>query len=525
MANKLFEAYKNRIAVAEKLHMQSHGGARMNDQKKIVLSRVLDNTSRFLNEAFENSVGTQRSDMGLFKKFCLNISNIVLPNLIAYDLVMTVPMTGYTGYVTYLEFAYGSKKGQTNVGDLIESPFARGKVDANFTANLVEESKNFAESTTSIALAWAPVVPGTVSFKIDTYLDDGAGKIYKYTDGTEVTVLTNYVTEATDPNNGNLEGVAGRYVKTITGATEAGTIAYGLASTKGVRTGGVEPIYDSANAAVITLTTGVTGTTAIKYNYNNIAIPQNDLPTITAQMKGIALEAKARRIAVFYSQLAAFQAKTDYNQDIGELLSKRAVAELGYEIDTEIVNGLVDTAVANTSGDEAALLTFDRTRPIGISLDQHLESFAYVIENAAQIIYKRTQKYRPNYMVIAPDVLPVVAYLKGWQPTNSVANGPYHAGTVNGIKVFVSPNMAEGRFILGLNNNDLAASAAVYAPYMSIVPTQLLGFADGGMTQGFSTLYDFKILNPLLLVAGTITGNIYGVVGNSASPVYTATNN
>ena len=98
------------------------------------------------------------------------------------------------------------------------------------------------------------------------------------------------------------------------------------------------------------------------------------------------------------------------------------------EIDTEIVNGLVDTAVATTTEGEAAQLTFDLTRPIGISLDQHLESFAYVIETAAKIIYKRTQKYRPNYMIIAPDVLPVVSYLKGWQPTNSVANGPYHAG-------------------------------------------------------------------------------------------------
>lgn len=127
-------------------------------------------------------------------------------------------------------------------------------------------------------------------------------------------------------------------------------------------------------------------------------------------------------------------------------------------------------------------------------------------------------------MIIAPDVLPVVSYLKGWQPTNSVANGPYHAGTFNGIKVFVSPNIEAGRFALGLNNSDLAASAAVYAPYMAVVPTQLLGFADGGMSQGWSTLYDFKILNPLLLVAGTVTGSIYGVVGNSASPVYTATN-
>lgn len=34
---------------------------------------------------------------------------------------------------------------------------------------------------------------------------------------------------------------------------------------------------------------------------------------------------------------------------------------------------------------------------------------------------------------------------------------------------------------------------------MPLVPTQLLGFADGTMTQGFSTLYDMKILNNLLV--------------------------
>lgn len=30
---------------------------------------------------------------------------------------------------------------------------------------------------------------------------------------------------------------------------------------------------------------------------------------------------------------------------------------------------------------------------------------------------------------------------------------------------------------------------------MAIVPTQLLGLADGGMSQGFSTLYDMKLLS------------------------------
>ena len=30
---------------------------------------------------------------------------------------------------------------------------------------------------------------------------------------------------------------------------------------------------------------------------------------------------------------------------------------------------------------------------------------------------------------------------------------------------------------------------------MAIIPTQLLGFADGGMSQGFSTMYDMKLLS------------------------------
>lgn len=93
----------------------------------------------------------------------------------------------------------------------------------------------------------------------------------------------------------------------------------------------MERIYDAATAAVITLTTAVSGSADIEYKYNNRVIPQNDLPVITAQMRGITLEAKARRIAVFYSQIAAFQAKQDYGQDLGDLLSKRAVAELGYK--------------------------------------------------------------------------------------------------------------------------------------------------------------------------------------------------
>lgn len=46
---------------------------------------------------------------------------------------------------------------------------------------------------------------------------------------------------------------------------------------------------------------------------------------------------------------------------------------------------------------------------------------------------------------------------------------------------------------------------------MPIVPTSLMQFNDGGTTQGFSTLYDLKVLNKDLVVAGQVTGTTNAV--------------
>ena len=83
-------------------------------------------------------------------------------------------------------------------------------------------------------------------------------------------------------------------------------------------------------------------------------------------------------------------------------------------------------------------------------------------------------------------------------------NGPYKVGELDGMNVYVSPMMESGEFFLGLNGNDMLSSAGCYAPYMAIVPTQLLGTPDGGMAQGFSTWYAKALLNKNLLVAGKI---------------------
>lgn len=238
----------------------------------------------------------------------------------------------------------------------------------------------------------------------------------------------------------------------------------------------------------------------IAYEYDNEVIPQNDIPTINVRVASKSLIAKARRVAIYYSQIAAFQTKTDYGFDLGDQLAEKAIGQLAYEIDTEVT----DLLIANAEHSES--LEWSRTIPNAVSKAEHYEGFAEVVEIAKQIIYDRTKRFAPNYMLIASNILPILVFIKGFKAADTKnINGPYFAGTLNGVKVFVTPNIEAGKFILGVNGDDLMSSAAVYAPYMAVVPTQLLGYADGGNSQGFSTLYALEMLNANLLVAGKVT--------------------
>jgi hypothetical protein len=429
----LLETYSKRLAVSESVFSKAHDGAPLDNHRKMAVAMVLNNTNRFLNEAFASSVGTQRADLGEFKKFTLNLTTVALPNLIAMDLVIVQPMASISGFITYVKYTSGTTKGETTAGDVFNEPFKLGAVDKNWTSSAIVEPVTVTGSVgVEVTLAWTPVVANAF----------GAGQTVKFI------------------------------------AADDGAISY-LTVTDGKVT--------------------VPETGKIAYFYNNEIIPQVALPTVNAQIESIALVAKARRVAVYYSQIAAFQAKTDYGFDLGDQLAEKAVGQLAYEIDTEITDLLIEQAEVSN------LLTFNRTVPTGVSKAEHFEGFVETLEIGRQLIYDKTKRFAPNYMLIASNILPILSFIKGFKaaPAGKI-NGPYLAGTVNGMKVFVTPNIAPGKFVMGVNGDDMMSSAAVYAPYMAVVPTQLLGYADGGMNQGFSTLYALEVLNPNLLVAGSV---------------------
>jgi len=94
-----------------------------------------------------------------------------------------------------------------------------------------------------------------------------------------------------------------------------------------------------------------------------------------------------------------------------------------------------------------------------------LEGFARKIEQAKADIYKRTQKISPNWILVSPDMMPILTFVPGFKAAGSAkAVGPYVAGDLNGLKVVVSPALGEKVCYFGVLANDGRTATGCFAP-------------------------------------------------------------
>ena len=54
-----------------------------------------------------------------------------------------------------------------------------------------------------------------------------------------------------------------------------------------------------------------------------------------------------------------------------------------------------------------------------------LEGFAKKLEEAKAAVYKVNRRFMPNWMLVSPDMMPIITFVPGFKPaSNSIANGP-----------------------------------------------------------------------------------------------------
>jgi len=99
--------------------------------------------------------------------------------MIIPDIVSVQPMTNRIGEVRYIQYVYGSDKGQTEAGTSFASPFRKPRSDVWYSSEVVEEEDIGDEGSEEYEgnLSWTPVRPGTVEINVgaDTFKDDGNG--------------------------------------------------------------------------------------------------------------------------------------------------------------------------------------------------------------------------------------------------------------------------------------------------------------------------------------------------------------
>lgn len=327
------------------------------------------------------------------KTFFMDMITGVIPNLIASDIVSTQAMESKAWIVSYLRYNYGSDKGSTTRGTMFNNSLYTGRSDSHYSSREVFEE----QVVDSVNFEYSPILPATIRITLPDgtqYIDNGIGEIV-------------------DPTTSAVKG----------------TIDY---------TTGAFSCTDATDGTIAT------------YEYNNEQVPDLQVPEITISLAQIPIYAKSRKLAAYWGFDAAYDLKQQYGEDIVNVMSTQAAAEISYEIDTEIVNDLVRLAGAGPE------LTWNRIPPTGVNIIDHYDSFWVRLTEGAKMIFQATQRVTPNFIVCGTNVSAVIECMRNFDGTGAMDSvGPHFIGTLGGkYKVYVVPLMEENTFVLGYKGSN-----------------------------------------------------------------------
>ena len=158
----------------------------------------------------------------------------------------------------------------------------------------------------------------------------------------------------------------------------------------------------------------------------------------------------------------------EYGADINALLNSQIASEIAHEIDGELMNDLLFSAgIVNESWNE--------TRPEGISLREHYDSFRKTIINGSNKIFGATKRAQANFLIAGLNVATVLETMT--QFVSSGAKniiGPHISGTIGNITVVKNPYFPVDQYVLGYKGTSLFDAGYYYCPYMPVTTTQLI---------------------------------------------------
>lgn len=410
--------------------------------EKMNLEKIYRNTDR----AIIAEGVTNPANIPVMKNVSIDLITATIPNLVAPELYAVQPIDSPDALVGYWSFEYGDDKGDVKRGTAFNSSMGLGRV-APWYASGYDKDKAITATAANetINLGFPSIVPGSIKF-VDA---DGNAK----------------VDEPVDSKSGTIAGVGTVYYK-------SGTI--------------------ETNAAV-------NGT--ITYKYDNINEPTK-IPTLFAGRKNLRMIAQQYALSTPISITAAEIARRSLSTDLRAELMSQGFGELSFEIDTLLLNDLIDNATVYPT------LTWSAAAPLGVSRKERFADFELMLYQAQSMMLQATGRFAPTHILTDSFGLWILKGIPGFQE-NSVSNktGSYVAGTVAGMKVIVATrsHLQPGEMVLIHRGSEQLDAPGVYSPYIPITSTEWIPSQELGEKKTYYTWYASKITNSSLMAKIAVT--------------------
>lgn len=414
-------------------------------QQKINLEKIYRNSDRaIIAEAVTNP-----ANIPVMKNVSIDLITATIPNLVAPELYAVQPIDSPDALVGYWSFEYGDDKGDVKRGQSFNSTMGLGKVAPWYASGVDKDKVIETAASEEVHLGFQSIIPGSVAI---VGLD---GNTYK------------------DVNNGNGTG-------TITIGSNELTVYY---------KSGVLKTPDGYFKGTIT------------YKYDNINEPTK-IPTIFAGRKNIRMMAKQYALSTPISITAAEIARRSLSTDLRAELMNQGFGELSFEIDTLLLNDLIDAANVYPT------LTWSAAAPLGVSRKERFADFELMLYQGASVMQNATGRYAPTHILTDSFGLWVLKGIPGFKE-KAAANktGSYVAGEVAGMKVIVATrtHLQPGQIILIHRGAEKLDAPGVYAPYIPITSTEWVPSQELGEKKTYYTWYANQITNPSLMLSIMVT--------------------
>ena len=415
---------------------------------------MLENTQRMIQRMDET---TKVVNLGNFVDYGFGVITAVMPALVANEIVSVQPLKARTGEIFYLDFKYGSNKGNIHAGDTMISAQTSATDDTEYSSQNVggEEVGRLVSGTTTYEffLSYTPAAAGSVKLSAGSF-------------------------DITDNGDGTLTGGTGSNLT-------SGTIDYA--------TGKIDLTFSAVSA-------DATLAGSYSFQYGNMDVDGN-IPQVDVDLTSSTISSVTRSLRARWMFDAAFEMLQVHGINSDDEIAKAMAAEIRHEIDGEIMNDLYNQAQAGGS-----MFAWSKTPGTGVSYKDHKDTFVDTLNLMSNAIFKDTLRGTGNFIVAGINAASIIQTLDSFEASSdAIKPGPHVIGKLKGQwKVIIDPYYGNDDFLVGYKGSSYLEGGYVYAPFLPLYTTPTMMLDDFVNRKGCRTIYGKKCLNPHFYAKGRI---------------------